>query len=399
MRAGKKKKQLLQAKRRAQRERQGEDVEVERHHQSEAQLAGEPRHKLRTVLQREDAASVQRGRADATRPLELLESRQDVLPPWPAQLQPPVSMPLRPAWSYDDTTATLDAREASAFASWESDLHARFPGHQLARYERNLEVWRQLWRTLEVSDALLVIVDARTPLLSFPAPLYVEAVSRGLPVVCLLNKADLLPPEVADAWTQSLREKFPKLHAVVCFRADPGAAPKGFKGAGKRRVGFNRWRGGGPGIRADVDRLLHVIQSLPVARDEARTFGDFWDAQPAQETTISMVTVGGTQDLSTRQDVEDDVSDDDMHDDKHQEDAHAAAALAQSDQWAASHPEVELVHAMDAEARRTRPYVTLGVVGEPNMGKSAVINRLFGAPVVKVQRPLCFTRISSGALN
>lgn len=29
--------------------------------------------------------------------------------------------------------------------------------------ELNLEIWRQLWRVLEISDIVLVIVDARTP--------------------------------------------------------------------------------------------------------------------------------------------------------------------------------------------------------------------------------------------
>jgi hypothetical protein len=367
--SGKKKRQLLQAKRRSQRETR-EEEEEHRKHGDVQPAAGESRPKLKTLLQREDAEKVQRGRADATRPLQLEGGAQkNVLGEWPPELQPPVSMPIRPAWSYEDTPATLDARETAAFTLWETQLQTRFPDQQLARYERNLEVWRQLWRTLEVSDALLLIVDARTPLLSFPAPLYEEAVRRGLPLVCLLNKADLLPPEVADVWARSLRDTYPALTAVVCFRADPGAAPKGFKG--KRRVGFNRWRGGGEDMRAEVDRLMNVIRSLPVVRDGGATFGDFWDATTVHHDTAA-------HDLSG---VEHD-ADDEAHDEKQQEDARAAAALAQSEQWAALHPGEE--QSMDAEARRKRPYVTLGVVGEPNMGKSAVINRIFGAPVVKV---------------
>jgi large subunit GTPase 1 len=31
-------------------------------------------------------------------------------------------------------------------------------------FERNLEVWRQLWRVLERSDALVQVLDARDPL-------------------------------------------------------------------------------------------------------------------------------------------------------------------------------------------------------------------------------------------
>lgn len=34
----------------------------------------------------------------------------------------------------------------------------------LTPFERNLEVWRQLWRTIERSDLIVQIVDARNPL-------------------------------------------------------------------------------------------------------------------------------------------------------------------------------------------------------------------------------------------
>lgn len=36
----------------------------------------------------------------------------------------------------------------------------------LTPFERNLEVWRQLWRTCERSDLIVQIVDARNPLSS-----------------------------------------------------------------------------------------------------------------------------------------------------------------------------------------------------------------------------------------
>lgn len=36
-------------------------------------------------------------------------------------------------------------------------------GKPLSYFELNLETWRQLWRVLEISDILLVIVDARYP--------------------------------------------------------------------------------------------------------------------------------------------------------------------------------------------------------------------------------------------
>lgn len=36
-------------------------------------------------------------------------------------------------------------------------------GKTLSYCELNLETWRQLWRVLEISDIILVIVDARYP--------------------------------------------------------------------------------------------------------------------------------------------------------------------------------------------------------------------------------------------
>lgn len=35
----------------------------------------------------------------------------------------------------------------------------------VAPFEKNLEVWRQLWRVIEKSDLLVQIVDSRNPLL------------------------------------------------------------------------------------------------------------------------------------------------------------------------------------------------------------------------------------------
>jgi len=367
--SGKKKAALLKAKRKTQRERQQErsadDVGAQA---SRATARGADGPRLKTVLQREDEQEVQQGRADATRPLALTAAAQHaLLLPWPEELQPPVSMPLRPQWTYEDGPEALDARETAAFAAWNDELQAAHAHESLSRYERNLEVWRQLWRTSEVSDALLLVVDIRTPLISFPAPLYEYEAARGTPMVVVLNKADLLPPAVVAAWAAYLQQRFPRLAAVVPFRADPGAAPKGFKGGGgSRKTGFNRWRSGDDAVRDDVEALLKAIKALPVTRDGvARTFADFWGASDA---VAAQAASAAAFDLP-------DAADDD---------ARAAAALELSAGWASEQGHTDDAAARHADAaREMRRYVTLGVVGEPNMGKSAVLNRLFRAPVVK----------------
>jgi large subunit GTPase 1 len=77
----------------------------------------------------------------------------------------------------------------------------------LTPFERNLEVWRQLWRVLERSHLVVQIIDARNPLRFRCEDLeaYVQDVEgpegeqgtgknkrRSL---LLINKADLLTPE------------------------------------------------------------------------------------------------------------------------------------------------------------------------------------------------------------
>lgn len=61
-------------------------------------------------------------------------------------------------------------------------------------FERNLEVWRQLWRVIERSHLVVQIVDARNPLLFRSTDLekYVKEVDPRKKNLLLVNKADLL---------------------------------------------------------------------------------------------------------------------------------------------------------------------------------------------------------------
>jgi hypothetical protein len=58
----------------------------------------------------------------------------------------------------------LQRLEESEFAEWRDGLDRRFGAGgagRLSFYETRLEFWRQLWRTLEMSDAVVIVVDAR----------------------------------------------------------------------------------------------------------------------------------------------------------------------------------------------------------------------------------------------
>ncbi|KAJ5586337.1 Large subunit GTPase 1 [Penicillium hetheringtonii] len=64
------------------------------------------------------------------------------------------------------TPAQLEMMERESLLSWRRGL-AELQENQdllMTPFERNLEVWRQLWRVIERSDLIVQIVDARNPL-------------------------------------------------------------------------------------------------------------------------------------------------------------------------------------------------------------------------------------------
>lgn len=83
----------------------------------------------------------------------------------------------------------------------------------LTPFEKNVEVWRQLWRVIERSDLIVQILDARDPLLfrSVDLEKYIDEFKtrkngRQKKIkVLLLNKADLLTAAQRKHWADYFR--------------------------------------------------------------------------------------------------------------------------------------------------------------------------------------------------
>ena len=106
-------------------------------------------------------------------------------------------IPRRPKWDDKTTPELLVQWENQAFLSWRKDLakveETNYDLH-LTPYERNPEVWRQLWRVIEKSDIVVQIVDGRDPLFFRCTDLeqYVKEVDPNKENILLINKADFL---------------------------------------------------------------------------------------------------------------------------------------------------------------------------------------------------------------
>eukprot|EP00884_Botryococcus_braunii_P020481 jgi/Botrbrau1/7116/Bobra.0165s0133.1 len=119
-------------------------------------------------------------------------------------MQHRLKLPRRPAWTRDMTAAEVEAGEKTAFLAWRRGLaQVEEQDHiLLTPFEKNLEVWRQLWRVLERSHIVVQVVDARDPLFYRSEDLeqYARELHPSKESVLLLNKADLLPQEARLAW-------------------------------------------------------------------------------------------------------------------------------------------------------------------------------------------------------
>ncbi|XP_030639955.1 guanine nucleotide-binding protein-like 1 [Chanos chanos] len=256
-----------------------------------------------------------------------------------------LSFPRRPPWHYRMQREELLKKEERSFREFLDSLHAKNPPGTLSHFEHNLETWRQLWRVLEMSDVVLLIVDIRHPVLQFPPSLY-KYVTADLQkqMILVLNKVDLCPAPLVLAWKHYLTTLYPSLHCV-CFTSHPGQPYSTIlqKKRMRRKVGWNK--AGGP---------IHIMRAC-------------------QEITAGRV------DLSSWEK-------------KIQRDAIAVGSEGDgTDDGAES---VVMEHQSDSALEMNSPtqelykdgVLTLGCIGFPNVGKSSVLNSLVGRKVVSVSR-------------
>lgn len=133
-----------------------------------------------------------------------------------------LSVPRRPAWNEDTTPAELDRMENESFLAWRrgiaakeeeifsnngpSDQHA-YLSKTVTPYEKNIHVWKQLWRVLERSSCVVGVIDGRNPNFYISDDLKKYAQELGKPMLLVVNKGDYLSTEQRSVWTKYLDER------------------------------------------------------------------------------------------------------------------------------------------------------------------------------------------------
>ncbi|KAL3681338.1 hypothetical protein R1sor_024294 [Riccia sorocarpa] len=122
-----------------------------------------------------------------------------------------LTVPRRPEWNSGMTAEELDAIERKSFLTWRRGLVRLEENDKLVLtpFEKNIDVWRQLWRVLERSDLVVVVVDSRNPLFYRCPDLenYVREIDPSKKVLLLLNKADLLTTSTRQKWANYFKSQ------------------------------------------------------------------------------------------------------------------------------------------------------------------------------------------------
>ena len=361
--------------------------------------------KMRTVLVQDSKETIAERKRDATRPLCYKHGAARLASPvgnGGIGQDVPIEMPMRLPWDPSWSAEELEGQENASFEIYLNGLYAAHGREKLNTFEHNLEVWRQLWRTVEKSDIVVILADARSPLLHFNESLFRHIVEdHGKIAVLVLNKADLVPPIVVRAWERYFTATYPPLKVIALSACPAGVPPRhGVTGAA---VGL-QLKEGGRHPRAHT--FGDLPEPEPEPEPEPHDASDEVEEEEEEDSAYSAAHVGegdrgrrqdsGPQqlwdllgtlllrpkplDLKSRTAAQRQVQaqDGDSELERGGDEREGGEDGTEEQEAAAAY----LAGHGGLSKRGEQKCVTVGVVGEPNLGKSSLINAIFGSKVV-----------------
>ncbi|CAE6387482.1 unnamed protein product [Rhizoctonia solani] len=291
-----------------------------------------------------------------------------------AQNKDRLRVPRRPLWTRDLTTSQLERQEREAFLEWRRSIAQLQEAENflLTPFERNIAVWRQLWRVLERAHLVVQIVDARNPLRFRCADLdsYVHDVEgpegekdsgpKGLRrCLLLVNKADLLTADQRRGWADYFEKE------GIQFAFFSAANAKALQEA--KRLAEEATLDQPQQIEHNESEDQSEIDSEDEAVDKTGDSADesMEEATPEADTSVDIdphhlpVDASEADDPRTR----------------------VLSVLELEELFLSSAPDLSTFATSTTPAPSK---LVVGLVGYPNVGKSSTINALLGEKKVSV---------------
>lgn len=248
-------------------------------------------------------------------------------------------------------------------------------------FEKNLEVWRQLWRVMERSDLVCQLVDARNPLFYYSTDLdaYASELTSPKPMVVIVNKADYLSLSQQRDWARhfqgrgvtvlffSARQEQERLNREA--RAERDLAEGGSGGNTAATENYDSEDSSEDEVNSDGDREEDGEQEISPAQMEV-------DSE-SRDDSESASSVGSSNTVPGRSGISAGTREGQVGGGKIKQDA-APRVLGRYEMCV----ELErLARTLGAgpDPKRNAGRACVGMVGYPNVGKSSMINVLVGA--------------------
>lgn len=255
--------------------------------------------------------------------------------------------PRRPAWIGGMTGEELEAMEYKEFIEWRKKLAelSEEKGIMMTPFEKNLEFWRQFWRVLERSDLIVQIIDARNPLMFYCEDIhsYTKEISEGKENVLLMNKSDYLTEQQRKHWANYFGQQGIK---ALFFSA----------------------------LDETNDHKMQLRSIREAAKESDDENGSEQDSEDSddeiEEEKASDDLVGKMNEFALK---------DEFNLDKVPEYIRDGRMFNRKEL-------IEVLRSLhtNTEARYKTDYLTIGLVGYPNVGKSSTINALIECKKVSI---------------
>ncbi|CAG9560978.1 unnamed protein product [Danaus chrysippus] len=311
----------------------------------------------------------------------------------------PLTVPRRPPWKPGISAEEQITRERDAFLEWRrhlNELQTKL-GAAVTPYERNLELWKQLWRTLEKSDVVLILLDARNPLLFRCLDLEKYASEQNCKCILLLNKADLTTEYTRKCWAEYFeKENIP----IIFFSAAKSSKER--KISEDSQTEKDEIDSGTESAESEEDTDdQHDPDEIKQTQDDIEQFkrqlGDLNTAvnntankidavQEALDRVMECLRLGKPIEpfLCNPEKTTDNKQVGDCDTDKKEDNIDTDNKVENSHEIFGRDKLLEVLKTYKGKELKNPPRVTVGMIGYPNVGKSSSVNVLMQTKKVSV---------------